>query len=235
MRYITYFRVSTARQNKSGLGLDAQRVAVSTFLAGSSASVLGEFVEVESGGNNDRAQLAAAFQACRLFGAKLLIAKLDRLSRDASFLMGLDKAGIQFVAADMPEANEMVVGIMAVMAQAERKMIGARTTAALAAAKARGTKLGGWRQDANGNALSKAPTAEHVALSVKARQEKAEQRARAVCPIISELQAAGITSLRAIAGALADRGVPAARGGTTWTASGVARVMTAVAAPRKGL
>ena len=108
-------------------------------------ALIQEFVEVESGKNDERPKLAEALALCRLHNATLVIAKLDRLSRDAHFLLGLQKAGVRFVAADMPEANEMVVGIMAVVAQAERKMISKRTKAALAAAKARGTKLGGNR------------------------------------------------------------------------------------------
>src|SRR5918995_6882481 len=141
-RYVSYLRVSTDRQGRSGLGLEAQRKAVEDYLNGGRWQVLAEFVEVESGKREDRPKLAEALALCRLHGATLVIAKLDRLSRDAHFLLGLQKAGVRFVAADMPEANEMVVGIMAVVAQAERKMISARTKAALAAAKARGKRLG---------------------------------------------------------------------------------------------
>lgn len=132
----------TDRQGKSDLGLEAQRAAVTDFLNGGRWKVLGEFVEVESGKNNDRPQLAAAITACRLYGAKLLIAKLDRPSRDALFLLGLEKAGIEFVCADMPSANRPTIGIMAMVAEEERRMISARTKAALQAAKARGKVLG---------------------------------------------------------------------------------------------
>ena len=147
--YVSYCRVSTVRQGRSGLGLEAQQRAVSDFLNGGSWKLVGEFVEVESGKKADnRPQLAAALKTCRLKNATLVVAKLDRLSRDAHFLLGLQNAGVRFVAVDMPEANEMTVGIMAVVAQAERKMISQRTIAALAAAKERGKKLGGFRRRA---------------------------------------------------------------------------------------
>src|SRR3954466_8305705 len=135
-RFVAYLRVSTDRQRRSGLGLDAQRKAVEDFSNGGSWNLVAEFVEVESDKRDGGPKLAEALALCRLHNAPLVIAKLDRLSRDAHLLLGLQKAGVKFVAADMPEANEMVVGIMAVVAQAERKMISARTTAALAAAKA---------------------------------------------------------------------------------------------------
>src|SRR4051795_2506222 len=120
-RYVSYLRVSTDRQGRSGLGLEAQRKAVEDFLNGGRWDLIDEFVEVESGKRDDRPKLTEALSLCRLHNATLVIAKLDRLSRDAAFLLGL------FVAADMPEANELVVGIMAVVAQAERKMISQRT------------------------------------------------------------------------------------------------------------
>ena len=138
-RFIAYYRVSTATQGRSGLGVEAQPAAVRAFLNGGDWKLLGEFTEVESGANNARPELGKALNTCRLKGATLVIAKLDRLSRDAHFLLGLDKAGVDFVAADMPSANRMTVGIMAVVAEEERRMIAARTKAALAAAKARGT------------------------------------------------------------------------------------------------
>jgi DNA invertase Pin-like site-specific DNA recombinase len=144
-KFVSYLRVSTARQGRSGLGLEAQRKAVEDFLNGGNWQLVKEFVEVESGKRADRPQLEKAFQLCRLIGAKLVIAKLDRLSRDAHFLLGLEKAGVEFVAADMPQANRLTIGIMAVMAQHEREMISTRTKAALQAAKRRGVKLGGDR------------------------------------------------------------------------------------------
>src|ERR1700733_13019806 len=140
-KFVAYYRVSTAKQGKSGLGLEAQRKAVDDFLAGGNWRAMKEFVEIESGKKNDRPELAKAFQACRLFGAKLVIAKLDRLSRNAHFLLGLEQAGVDFVAADMPQANRLTVGILAMVADEERRMISARTKAALAAAKRRGTRL----------------------------------------------------------------------------------------------
>jgi DNA invertase Pin-like site-specific DNA recombinase len=133
-KFVSYLRVSTKRQGESGLGLEAQRKAVNWQL-------VKELVEVESGKHDhNRPALHKALEACKVYGATLVIAKLDRLSRDAHFLLGLQKAGVKFVAADMPEANEMVVGIMALVAQAERRMISERTKAALQAAKARGVR-----------------------------------------------------------------------------------------------
>src|ERR671911_796243 len=137
-KFVAYYRVSTERQGRSGLGLEAQRKAVEDYLNGGRWQLLAEFVEVESGKREDRPKLAEALALCRLHGATLVIAKLDRLSRDAHFLLGLQKAGVDFVAADMPDANKMTVGIMALVAQHEREMISERTKAALAAAKARG-------------------------------------------------------------------------------------------------
>jgi DNA invertase Pin-like site-specific DNA recombinase len=130
-KWISYLRVSTDRQGKSGLGIEAQRSAVGDYLNGGNWSLVKEFVEVESGKRTDRPMLAEAIKACRVYGAKLVIAKLDRLSRDAHFLLGLEKAGVDFVAADMPNANRLTVGIMAMVAEEERRMISKRTKDAL--------------------------------------------------------------------------------------------------------
>lgn len=216
-KWISYLRVSTDRQGKSGLGLEAQRTAVTDFLNGGSWKLIKEFVEVESGKRADRPQLEAALAACRLHGAKLVIAKLDRLSRDAHFLLGLDKAGVDFVAADMPNANRLTVGIMAMVAEEERRMISSRTKAALAAAKARGTKLGGNR--------GVKPTAKMREMSTSALQQRADARAADIAPTVKALQAAGATSLRAIAAGLNAQGIPTARGQGVWSANQVARVL----------
>lgn len=216
--FISYLRVSTAKQGASGLGLEAQRAAVADYLNGGRWSVIRELVEVESGSRDDRPKLAEALSLCRLHNATLVIAKLDRLSRDAAFLMNLQKAGVRFVAADMPEANEMVVGIMAVVAQAERKMISARTKAALAAAKARGTKLGGDRGNL-GLIGERARAAGRAA-----RTRNATLRAADLAPIISGLRAEGASSLREIAAGLNERGIPTARG-EKWSAVQVQRVI----------
>jgi DNA invertase Pin-like site-specific DNA recombinase len=212
-----YLRVSTDRQGRSGLGLEAQRKAVEDFLNGGSWKLAKEFVEVESGKRTDRPVLAEAIKACKLYGAKLVIAKIDRLSRDAHFLLGLEKAGIDFTAADMPNANRLTVGIMAMVAEEERRMISRRTKEALAAAKKRGVKLGGYRKNAKLTA-----TARKAGNAANARV--AAERVAYVAPVIAELRAAGAASLRAIADGLNQRGIPTARGNAVWSATQVMRV-----------
>ncbi|MCJ2054137.1 recombinase family protein [Methylobacterium sp. J-070] len=213
--FVSYLRVSTERQGRSGLGLEAQRKAVADFLNGGSWRHVAELVEVESGSRDNRPRLAEAMALCRLHGATLVIAKLDRLSRDAAFLLNLQKAGVRFVAADMPEANELVVGIMAVVAQAERKMISTRTKAALAHAKARGVRLGKPENLSNREAGQ---------VRGRARQaQRAEERSEDLAPVLAGVRAEGAVSLRQIAAALNARGIPAARGGT-WTATQVRRI-----------
>ena len=216
---MSYLRVSTDRQGRSGLGLEAQRAAVDAYLNGGSWRLLEEYLEVESGKKNDRPQLAKALHHAKVTGATLVIAKLDRLSRDAHFLLGLDKAGVDFVAADMPHANRLTVGIMALVAEQEREAISKRTKEALAAAKRRGVKLG----NPNGAAaLRKAGKGN--AAAVARVQEAAHQRAEDLQPVIQELQEHGITGLRAIGRALNERGVVTPRGGK-WHPTTVARVM----------
>lgn len=221
-KWVAYYRVSTDKQGKSGLGLEAQRAAVTTYLNGGDWKLVKEFTEVESGKRSDRPQLQAALNACRLFGAKLVIAKLDRLSRDAHFLLGLQKAGVDFVAADMPDANRMTIGLLAVVAEHEREMISARTKAALQAAKARGVKLGGRRKDARGK-----PVTLTLVAMAKGREtitERADAKAADIAPAIRELQAAGVASLTGIAAGLNDQGIPTPRGGR-WQAVQVQRVL----------
>jgi DNA invertase Pin-like site-specific DNA recombinase len=215
-RFVAYYRVSTAQQGRSGLGLEAQQKAVADFLNGGTWSLVGEFTEVESGKHDDRPRLAEAMRACRLHGATLVIAKLDRLSRDAHFLLGLQKAGVDFVAADMPDANKMTVGIMAIIAQHEREQISARTKAALEAARARGVRLGKPENLSNRNIGSARGNAVKTA--------KAAARAADLAPVIEEMRAAGVRSLRELADGLNARGIPAANGGR-WSATQVARVV----------
>src|SRR3954471_4279529 len=177
--FVAYYRASTERQGRSGLGLEAQRKAVEDFLNGGNWRLVNEFTEIESGKQADRPALAKAFRACRLHGAKLVIAKLDRLSRDAHFLLGLEKAGVDFVAADMPTANRLTVGIMAMVADEERRLISKRTKEALAAARARGARLGG-----NGGCIFWAEARE---IPGQARQAASEARAADLAPVIAEL------------------------------------------------
>jgi DNA invertase Pin-like site-specific DNA recombinase len=217
-KWISYLRVSTDKQGATGLGIEAQRKSVADYLNGGRWKLVKEYVEVESGKRTDRPQLEAALAACRLHGAKLVIARLNRLSRDAHFLLGLDKAGVDFVAADMPNANRLTVGIMAMVAEEERRMISANTKAALQAAKARGTQLGGYRAGAK-------PSARTHELSAAAIQKRADGRAADIAPTIKALQSAGTTSLRGIAAKLNEANIPTARGGGTWSATQVARVL----------
>jgi DNA invertase Pin-like site-specific DNA recombinase len=217
-QFVAYYRVSTARQGKSGLGLDAQRKTVADFLNGGSWQLMAEFVEVESGKADDRPQLEQALAMCELSGATLVVAKLDRLSRNLAFLARLQDSGARFVAADMPEANELTIHIMAAVAQAERKAISKRTKEALAAAKARGVRLGGNR--GNLEDLRKGP-----AKSAEVRSRRARERAVKVRRQIDAIHAAGKgTSLRQIAAALNDRGINAPRGGK-WHAAQVKAVL----------
>jgi DNA invertase Pin-like site-specific DNA recombinase len=216
-KFVSYLRVSTAKQGRSGLGLEAQRSAVARYLDGGRWEPLAEIVEIESGSCTSRPQLAKALSLCRLHGATLVIAKLDRLSRDAHFLLGLQRARVRFVAADMPSANELVVGVMALVAQEERKLISERTKAALAAARQRGITLGGDR----GNLPSVASKGAQASAIVRAQQ--ARERAADLDPIVSELRTSGAT-FRAIADRLNGLGITAPRGGN-WSASQVQRLV----------
>jgi DNA invertase Pin-like site-specific DNA recombinase len=217
-RFISYLRVSTQRQGADGLGVAAQRAAVVRWLDGGPWTLLAEFVEVESGkSDKNRPQLAAALAACRIRKATLVISRLDRLSRDAHFLLGLEKAGVDFIAVDMPHANRLTIGIMAMVADEERRAISARTKAALAAARERGVALGGWR--------GSIPSDEARMASTAALKARAAAFAADLGPVIAELREAGVTSLNAIANALTERGIETPRGGSTWTATSVKRVL----------
>lgn len=142
MKAISYFRVSTDKQGKSGLGLEAQERSVKQFAAHRGFDIIQSFTEVESGKKNSRPKLKEAVEMCKRENATLLIAKLDRLARNAAFIMNLQDAKVKFIACDMPDANELTVGIMALVAQQEAKAISERTKAGLESAKLRGVKLG---------------------------------------------------------------------------------------------
>jgi len=202
-KYVAYYRVSTKAQGQSGLGLEAQQHLVAPY----SDDIIHSFTEVESGKVDNRPQLAAALELCRDTGASILIAKIDRLSRDAAFLLTLRKAGVDIVAADMPNAGTLEFGVRAVVAQHEREEISRRTKQALAAAKARGVKLGSPDPQAGGRA------------SGAARRAKTANIADKALPIITALRDAG-SSLRACAQRLNEAGIPTATG-KSWHASTV--------------
>lgn len=210
--FVTYFRVSTERQGQSGLGLDAQRSAVAACLT-DRGEVIAEFVEIESGKRDERPQLALALAEAKRNGAILMIAKLDRLARNVSFIANLLDSGVEVMAADMPEANRFVLHIMAAVAEQEGHAISERTRAALAAAKARGVKLG-WSMPQRRTEQRKAS-----AKGAAANAAKAEAHAGSVLPAIRTIAGTG-ASLRQIADELNNRGIKTARGGK-WHATTV--------------
>ncbi len=194
-KFIAYYRVSTDKQGRSGLGLEAQQQAVHFFLQGR-GELIQSFTEIESGRKNDRPELLTALDECRKSKAVLVIAKLDRLARNVYFISGLMESGVEFVAVDMPEANRLTIHILAAVAEHEREMISQRTKEALQAAKKRGVKLG-------------SPTPKKgAAIRSKVLQEKADRFATNTLPIIKELQNQGITSYKALSRALNVRCIP---------------------------
>lgn len=199
-RFIGYYRVSTDKQGESGLGLQSQKDTINTYVNNKNGMLIKEFREIESGKVNDRPMLNEAMEACRLYGATLLIAKLDRLSRDAVFLMNLQRGDVPFIAVDMPDANSMTIGIMALLAQQEREMISTRTKEALAVIKATGKRLGGRRKKShrfNRQDIDKATIA---------RQENETAYRNRVIPVIHDLRNAGL-SYRKICNQLTELGI----------------------------
>lgn len=225
MKIVSYLRVSTAKQGSSGLGLEAQREAIKTYADRMQAKMGKEFVEVESGKLNARPELATALHLAKVTGSTLVIAKLDRLSRNAAFLLTLKDSGVKFIAADLPDANNLTVGIMALVAQQEREAISKRTKEALQAAKKRGKVLG----NPNGaDALRRAAKGNLAAVSVI--KNKADSHAMQLKSVIDALAEENITSLGAIAAALNDRGMQTPRGGH-WYKTSVSNLLSRLAAP----
>lgn len=214
--FVAYYRVSTQQQGRSGLGLEAQRAAVERHCKGEQP--VAEYTDIESGAKNDRPQLQAALAHARVTGSTLVVAKLDRLSRNVAFLATLQDSGIKFVCADMPEANELTIHVLAAVAQAERKMISTRVKEALAAAKARGRKLGGDR----GNLASVSRVGHQR--SIQVRQERAQARLADLQPHLDAARAEGHTSLRTVAAYLNARHIKTAQG-KAWNAASVRRII----------
>lgn len=207
-RYVSYLRVSTDKQGRDGYGVDAQREAVTGYLNGGKWELLREFVEVESGRKKDRPELAAALEHCKLTKATLIVAKLDRLARNVAFVSSLMESGVDFVAVDFPEANRLTIHILAAVAEHEAGMISARTKVALAAAKARGVKLG------NPNLTDDARKLGRIATAAKAVDD-----AQRVRPIVEGLKLQGM-GLREMARELNRQGIRTPRG-KEWTATAV--------------
>ena len=220
MKIVAYHRVSTARQGTSGLGLEAQARAIQEYAGAKGAAVIGTFTEVESGKSNDRPELAKALHLAKVTGATLVSAMHANLQRNAAFLLTLRDSGAAFVAADMPEANDLTVGIMALVAQQEREAISKRTREALQAAKARGVRLG----NPNGAAALRRAGKGNRA-SVKAIKRNADHHAADLEPVVGALRSEGVTSLGGLAAALNERGMLTPRGGR-WHKSSVRNLLS---------
>ncbi|MDX1738344.1 MAG: recombinase family protein [Alphaproteobacteria bacterium] len=203
---IAYYRVSTDKQGKSGLGLEAQRTAVYDFTQSKGWTITGNYTEVESGKKKSRPKLAEAIKEAKRLKAKLVIAKLDRLARNVHFISGLMESNVDFVAIDMPTADRFMLHVYAAMAEEEGRRISQRTKAALAAAKARGVELG-----KNGKVLA------------EKNKQNAQAFAETMRPIIEEIKAEGHTTIRAITAELNRRNIPSREGGR-WHIGSVNRV-----------
>lgn len=220
-KFVCYYRISTGRQGKSGLGIEAQREAVKTYLKGGDWQIVNEFTEVESGRNSDRPALEKALATARQHQGALVVSNVDWLTRSVPFLSRLLEAGVDVRFVDLPQIEgaigRFLLRQMVAVAELEASMISARTKAALAAAKRRGKKLGGNR--------GVKPSPKMRAASKAALHRRAEARAADIAPVIAELRVAGATSLRAIAAGLNEKRIPTSRGSGEWSAVQVARVL----------
>jgi DNA invertase Pin-like site-specific DNA recombinase len=218
-KFVAYYRVSTAKQGASRLGLEAQQEAVRGYLNGGKWRMVDEVTEVESGKRNDRPALARALSLCRLHKATLIIAKLDRLARNVNFISNLMESSIEFTAVDFPTANRLTVHILAAVAEHEAQATSTRTRDALQAARARGVQLGTRNPKMIARYARKGNRASAVARAIIARNRAAD-----ILPVIEALRAEGITTLWGIAETLNHRGIPAPRGGS-WSPVQVSRVL----------
>lgn len=222
-KFIAYYRVSTDRQGRSGLGLEAQRKAVTDRINGSGSALIEEYTEVESGKRNDRPELERALCACRLHQATLVVAKLDRLARNQQFLMGLVDSEVDVVFGDFPDIppgamGRFIIQQMAAVAELERGLISERTKAALAAST---KKLGGYR------GYTPTDADRDKALAIKA--QKAAARDDDLKRVVEELRGDNVTTLRGLADGLNKRGIPTRRG-KEWQATTVQRLLKRIAA-----
>lgn len=217
-RYVAYLRVSTGKQGKSGLGLEAQRKIVRDTVGRNNWILLHEFIEVESGADDERKQLKLALEMAKRTGSKLLVATLSRLSRDLAFIANLMKTKTQFVCCDFPEANTFTIQILSAMAEYERKLVSERTKAALAARKARGKPIG------NPKNLTKEHADKGRKLGNEARQQNADEFAQRVYPVIKGYIDEGL-SLNEIARRFKRDGVLTATNKTNWTPTAVKNVI----------
>jgi DNA invertase Pin-like site-specific DNA recombinase len=223
-KFVCYYRLSTARQGKSGLGLEAQKQHVAAYLNGGDWKIVEEFTEIESGKRSDRPELDKALAACRLHRASLVVSKVDRLTRSVAFLSRLLEAGVDVRFADLPQIEgatcRFLLQQMVAVAELEAGMISKRTKDALKPAKRRGKVLGGDR--------GVIPSAKCRAKAYETLRERAARRAADLAPTIAELQASGVTSLRRIAAALNERGIPTARGDGEWSSTQVGRILALI-------
>lgn len=222
--FICYYRVSTTKQGRSGLGLEAQRKSVADYLNGGDWNIIEEFTEIESGKKNQRPKLQEAIELCKATGSTLIVAKIDRLTRDAAFLLNLKDAGVDFVAADMPDANRLTVGIMALIAEQEREAISKRTKDALAAAKARGVVLGAYSKSDKTKYVGGKGTKETALSASQARSQKFRERALAKLPLLSRYDPEGNLSLRELATIFNANGIATVSGKGSWSANSVRRL-----------
>ena len=224
-KFVSYLRVSTNKQAQSGLGMEAQREAVAQYLNGGRWDLVQEVIEVESGRKNQRPELERAMRLCNAIGATLIVAKFDRLSRDAHFLLGLKKSGVKFVAADNPDANELTVGILALVAENEARAISDRTKAALAAAKARGQVLGAYSKDDKTKFVGRTGTREDCLKAVEGKKTKATETAKKMKQFIIDCGQSPEASAKSLARFLTEREVTTPSGSSTvWQATSVQRM-----------